>query len=263
MAENILKDLLPPLFIKFIKGFFCGWYGNFSDWDAACRKCTGYDSGEILEKVKQSALMVKKGLVSYERDSVTFMKHEYNFPVLAAVMWVASQNHGKVNLIDFGGSLGSTYFQNRLFLDSLDSLKWCIVEQPDFVRAGKELFQDEKLRFLYTIDDCLKCTEIDMVLLSSVLPYIEKPYDLLGSLLNSRIRYLLIDKMPLVSGPDRITIQRVNPKIYKASYPCWFFSRNKFLDFMKQHYDLISEYDNTDRSNIKSEFKGFIFRLKE
>jgi len=263
MSRKILKDLLPPLVLRNITGLFYGWNGNYCDWETARKKCSGYDSEMILEKVKQSALNVKDGLAAYERDSVVFMEHEYNFPVLTIVMLIAAQNNGKVRLLDLGGSLGSTYFQNRLFLDSLPEMKWCIVEQPGFVEAGKKYFQDDRLKFHYSIDECLENTDIDIVLLSSVLPYLEKPYELLGSLFRSRFKYLVIDKMPLVNGSDRITIQRVNPGIYKASYPCWFFNRGKFLDFMKQEYDLIAEFDNTDSSNIKSEFKGFLFRIKD
>ena len=262
MLRTFVKRIIPSFLTRHITGLFYGWYGNYADWETAKRKCSGYESGEILEKVKQSALRVKAGLAAFERDSVAFEEHKFNFHVLTIVMWIAAQNNGKITLLDFGGSLGSTYFQNRFFFDSLEELKWCIVEQPGFVETGKKLFQDEKLKFYYSIDDCLGNTDVDIVLLSSVLPYLERPYELLDSIIRSRFKYLLIDKMPFIRGSDRITIQKVNPRIYKASYPCWFFNSNKFLDYMKQEYDLISEFDNPDRSNIQSEFKGFLFRIK-
>ncbi len=27
---------------------------------------------------------------------------------------------------------------------------------------------------------------------------------------------------------DRLTVQRVNPSLFKASFPCWVFSRERF-----------------------------------
>ena len=62
---------------------------------------------------------------------------------------------GVLSVLDFGGSLGSTYYQNKKFLDSLDDVSWNIVEQKHFVDAGKEDFEDERLRFSYDIESCV------------------------------------------------------------------------------------------------------------
>ena len=43
---------------------------------------------------------------------------------------------------------------------------------------------------------------------------------------------------------DRLTIQKVPPAYYDASYPCWFLSRAKFLNFMFSHYELKGEFKN-------------------
>jgi len=263
MSRKLLKELLPPWLARNFTGLFYGWYGNYSDWELARKKCSGYDSKEILEKVKKSSLRVKEGLAAFERDSIAFKDPEYNYSLLTAIMWIAVMNHGKLKILDFGGSLGSTYFQHKLFFDSLPHLQWYIVEQPDFIIEGQKNFSDERLMFSCSIDDCIKENNIDIILLSSVLPYIEKPYELLESIKALRFEYILFDKMPLIHGSDKITVQKVNPAIYKASYPCWFFNSTRFLDFMKKDYDLIFEFNNSDRANIQSEFKGFLFRIKD
>lgn len=263
MSKSLLKELLPPVIIRYITGLFYGWYGNYKDWETAGSKCSGYESAEILNKIRESALMVKNGYAAFEKDSVVFNEKYYNHPVLSGLLWIASKNNNKLNVLDFGGSLGSSYFQNRFYFDHLEEFNWNIVEQPSFVEEGRKYFSDEKLKFYYTIDDCLNENKIDIILLSSVLPYLEKPYELLESVKKTGIKYILPDKMPLIKGADRITIQKVNPRIYKATYPCWFFNSAKFLDFMKQDYDLVYEFDNPDRSNIPCEFKGFLFQFKE
>jgi len=258
--KKIIKETLPDPFIRSVAGLFYGWSGNFSDWSKAKKRCSGYDSKEILEKVKESALKVKNGKAVYERDSMIFDEIQYSFGLLSGLMWIAAQKGGKINVLDFGGSLGSSYYQNKIFLDSLSDVNWCIVEQPDFVKAGLEIFKDERLHFFFTIEECMKQFDIDVVLLSSVLQYLEKPYSLLDQIKLQNYQYLIIDRTPFITGNDRITVQKVNPNIYKASYPCWFFNEEKFVSGLSSDYKLVVEFSAIDKANIKSKFKGFIFK---
>jgi putative methyltransferase (TIGR04325 family) len=262
MNKNIIKDLLPPALLRILTGLSYGWHGNFSSWSEAMKKSAGYDSQEILKKVKASALAVKNGSSVYERDSMLFDHIEYSFPLLSGVLWIAGQNNGKLNVLDFGGSLGSSYFQNKFFLDTLSEVNWCIVEQSEFVRAGREYFEDQRLHFFYSLEECQKAYHIDVMLLSSVLQYLEEPYKLLEKIIKQKPEYLIIDRTPFVKRNDRITVQKVNPKIYKGSYPCWFFNEEKFKSVFSSHYKLILDFDALDKANITSEFKGFLFTRK-
>ncbi len=266
-VKKIIKQITPPILLDLLsrikpKGNY--WIGNYESWEEAQVYCEGYDSEEILKKVQESLLKVKNGEAVYERDSVIFNREEYSWPLLAGLLWIASQSGNKLNVIDFGGSLGSTYFQNRRFLTQLTELHWNIVEQEKFVKCGRTSFQDEYLRFYYTIDECLKEQDPNTILLSSVLPYLEKPYELLEKIVTTKFRYLIIDRTPfLEKGNDRITVQKVDPKIYEASYPAWFFNQDKFMRFFSETYDLIADFESQDRANIRSYFKGFILKLKE
>jgi putative methyltransferase (TIGR04325 family) len=257
---TILKKVLPGWLRHSLSGIFYGWHGNYSSWSEALEKSGGYDSEKINEKVRASASLVKNGLAAYERDSVLFYKAEYSFPLLSGLMWIAALNRGKLNVLDFGGSLGSTYFQNKFFLDPLTDLNWCIVEQPGFVETGNKNFADERLHFFASINECTESFDINVVLLSSVLQYLEKPFSLLEQVKSSGIKYILIDRTPFIEGADRITLQKVPPSIYKGSYPCWFFNRKKFIDWFSEEYDKILEFDALDKANIRSEFRGFIFQ---
>jgi putative methyltransferase (TIGR04325 family) len=256
----LLKKLLPESIRRYLTGLFYGWHGNYSSWDEALKKSDGYNSDTIIQKVKESALKVKNGSVNYERDSVLFEDAEYNLPLLTGLMWIAAQNNGRLNIMDIGGSLGSSYFQHRVFLDSLSQLNWCIVEQPGFVKEGLESFKDGRLHFFMTVEDCLKSFEINVVLLSSVLQYLEKPYDLLIRLKAEKLKFIIIDRTPFIKGNDRITVQRVPPWIYKGSYPCWFFNERKFINNFMTDYKLVLKFSSLDKANIPSEFKGFILQ---
>ncbi len=260
MVKSIFKKILPLFAKRFLTGLFYGWHGNYTNWEVASQKCTGYDAQLILDKVKKSAELVKSGEAKYERDSCLFDQIEYNFPLLSGLMWIAAQNKGKLNVLDFGGSLGSSYFQNKKFLDSLAEVKWCVVEQANFVKTGLEQFEDDRLKFYYHIDDCIKKHEIHVILLSSVLQYLEKPYELLDEIKLKNIKYVIIDRTGFIKGSDRITIQKVHPAIYKASYPCWFINQNKFMEYMNQNYELVLGFDALDQANFAAEFKGFILK---
>jgi len=72
-------------------------------------------------------------------------------------MYAAAKSEGVLKVLDFGGSLGSTYFQNRKFLDSLKDVVWCVVEQKHFVDVGKVDFEDSRLKFYYDIESCRCC----------------------------------------------------------------------------------------------------------
>ncbi len=257
---NFIKKILPRWLKNMITSFFYGWSGNYKTWEEARAKCSGYDSHVILEKVKRSVLQVKEGIAAYERDSVIFDKIHYSYPLLASLMWIATQKGRRLNVLDFGGSLGSTYFQNKTFFDPLEEVNWCIVEQPDFVKTGNECFTDQRLHFFYSIEECFKLYQIDLVLLSSVLQYLEKPYSLLNQIISTGVDYIIVDRTPFIQNRDRITIQKVNPKIYNGSYPCWFFSEAEFLEKMKGHYCKLLEFEALDKANIPSEYKGYLFR---
>jgi putative methyltransferase (TIGR04325 family) len=264
MKQRLIQ-LLPDKLFVFLKRY--GWYGNFKSWEEAKQHSTGYDAENILNQVKTSLLKVKNGEAIYERDSVIFNKIEYSWELLSALMWIAAQNKGHLHIIDFGGSLGSTYYQNKAFLDSLPKVSWNIVEQSNYVKVGIELFQNETLQFYSSIKDCCQKSKekINTLLFSSVLQYLEYPYMPLKEAFEDHIEYIIIDRTGFIlNDKERISIQKVPNKVYKATYPCRFFNKKKIIShFEENNYILLFEFNSFDSANIRSEYKGFIFTRKK
>jgi len=238
-----------------------GLDGDYATWAEAKAASGGYDSEHILQKTLHALRKVKSGSAVYERDSVLFDKIEYSWPVLSALMWIAAQRGGHLNVLDVGGSLGSTYFQNRFFLETLHSVRWNIVEQKRHVDVGRSEFQDERLRFYETLEACLVETKPDLILLSSVLQYVEDPYELLDKLHLTSCQFLIIDRTPFSASTfDRLCVQRVPESIYEATYPCWIFSKPRFRAILSLHWAVMAEFDSLDRLSapVPLEFKGLL-----
>jgi putative methyltransferase (TIGR04325 family) len=157
--------------------------------------------------------------------------------------------------------LGSTFFQNREFLFKLPQFRWNIVEQLNHVKIGKEFFEDDHLKFFHSIKDCLADTQPNIAIFSSVLQYLEKPYDVLSELIDSHCSHIIIDRTPFWNGnEDRLCIQYVPSSIFTASYPIWIFSRRRFLTSMGLNWNVVAQFVNVEEIGgpVEVEFRGFI-----
>lgn len=222
------KNWIPPVIasrVRHLYGQGIRYEGDFASWEEADAQCSGYDSEEILARVLAATLKVKRGEAAYERDSVLFDEVEYSWQMLASLMWVAARSGGKLNVLDFGGALGSSYFQHRTLLETLVEVRWNVVEQPHYVDAGRRYIQDQKLRFYATVEECLCENQPNIIVLSSVLQYLRSPMDIVGKLDRVGALCMFIDRTPFSAFEnDKLVIQKVPAAIYSASYPMRIFS---------------------------------------
>lgn len=268
----LLRDWLPPVAIKTFKKLLLKssitFTGPYNSWQEAVAASSGYDCESILEKVKDATLRVKSGDAVYERDSVLFDQIEYSWPVLSSLMWAAAQNQGRLRVLDFGGSLGTSYFQNRKFLHSLAEVQWGIVEQPHYVTCGKEYIEDNIIKFFTSIQECAEAITPNIILLSGVLQYLPQPFSILQQLTALATAIVVIDRTPFSLLPsDIISVQHTNETIYPASYPMWIFSRKKFIQFLDSEYNVLENFQSNDSqelhlNNLAITFEGMILKRK-
>lgn len=245
------------------------WILQNKSWQEVLKDCKGYDHTAIFEKVKNAALRVKNGEAVFERDSVLFYQPEYNPHLLQTFDAIANNNGDHLNLIDFGGSLGSVYFQYRDQFSKYKSVKWSVVEQAHFIDFGKKELETDALKFYHTMKECVKENTINAILLSSVLSYLEKPYELLSEIIALNLEFIIIDKTLLTdTEQDLICKQEVPKSIYKASYPCRILSKRNLIKFITEKYDLTNEFDPYETpqfvtiNNKKAIFSALVFRKK-
>lgn len=202
------------------------WSGNYADWKSAVAASGGYDEAGIFSKTRDAARAVRDGKALWERDSVLFNTPEVNWPLLASLMTVAARSGNRLHVLDFGGAFGSTFMQHRNALSGLKVCSWHVVEQEHFVRCGQEEFSTETLRFHATVEEALAAAPINVILLSSVLQYLEAPYALLKKLAATGIA-IVVDRTPVLEDRERITVQRVPAEIYSASYACRWLDKRR------------------------------------
>lgn len=266
----LTKNWLPPAVTGILRRMGAGgtrFEEGFETWDDAASRCTGYGAANILAKVLSATLKVKGGQAAFERDSVLFEKADYAWPVLAGLIWAAARNGGRLNVLDFGGALGSSYFQGRTFWRALSDVRWNVVEQPHYVKVGQAQIQDERLRFYNTIADCLSDNKPNAVLLSSVLQYVADPEKVIDELKRIRPSAIVIDRT-IINHSDvhRIYAQHVPATIYPASYPCRSLSEASLRTSMEPDYEMVADFQSLSFQalhSIDSEFKGYIFQKAE
>lgn len=240
-----------------------GFAGDYKTWIDASVHSTGYDDSKILDKVKESTLAILAGKGAYERDSVIFKDIVFSFHILAYIEKIAITNN-KVTILDFGGALGSTYLQNKNFLLSIPAaINWIVIEQPEFTKVGNDIYkEDNNITFLNSISQLTDMP--NLILFSGVLQYIDSYKIILADALNLNAEYIIVDRT-FVAERERICIETVPEKIYKAVYPLRIFNEKEFIAIFQNRYNLEYEYHSYVDEDIIFEdmtafVKGFIFK---
>ena len=262
-----IRAWLPPAIVD-ARRRFLGQSLHFSTarggWAQAQRASTGYSAELIVERVAAATREVLAGRARYERDSVLFHDADYPYPIVAALLRAALMNDGCLTVVDFGGSLGSTYRQCRPFLRGVRELRWYVIEQTNFVAVGQNEFTTDELRFLNSAKDLPPNEAPQVLLLSSVLQYLEHPHDTLQELLRLPSSHVVIDRSPVADSiNDRLCIQHVPKQIYDASYPCWILSRAALTAQLTQGRRLLCEFPCMEGAfktpeGFEFEFRGFV-----
>ena len=262
IKDNIVKyTILGCIKVKH-KMFEYGFSGDYSSWDEADKLCPGYDNNKILEKTLESILKVKSGEAVFERDSFIFDKIQYSYPMLSALFKIAVENNNELNIVDFGGALGSHYFQNKEFLKPVKIKNWTVVEQKHYIDVGNEKVADGILNFKSSIDEI---QDANTLILSGVLQYLPDPWEWIDKFIKKEYKYILIDRTAFsTEGRNRLTLQKVPPLIYEAEYPAWFLDEKELLSKFESDYEILLDFDVTIDlvPEIPSKYKGFLFKHK-
>lgn len=246
-----LRLWLPPALRAFgnrVSGNSLRFSGDYDRWQDAARQGR-YDSASILQRVAAATDEADRlGLV--ERDGHVLDVEEPPGALVAALQLAARYSQASLNVVDFGGGLGTHWRVARGWQGTLPPMRWRIVEQGHFAAAGRERSSDPSLQFDDSLWEALTALggAPDLLIASSVLPYLEQPRRQFAEFLACRPRYLLLDRMPfLESGKDRLCVQ-TNPRVSGGHrYPCWLFAPDAFQTACREAgYSIVANWAGSD-----------------
>lgn len=255
--KKTVKKYLPSFIIKIYHQYFTTRFiYGYKSFEHAQKDCgDGYNSKLIANKVFKAAQLVPNKK-NYERDGVNFDEIQYSWPLLSSILLAVNNN--KLNVLDFGGSFGTTFYQNRKFLRFIKKIKWDIIEQRKIVEIDKN---KNFINFYNNLNDIK--TKPDIALFCCSLCYLENPYTILKKIISVKPNFIAIDRTPFTNGDeDLFAVQIVNKKIYDAKLPINIFSLKKMLNFFKKKYILIEQWTSEDQPELKNNYKGLLYKKR-
>ena len=260
-----VRSLLPAGVRAWVRRLF-GWRwfrGDYASWAVARAVSAGYEDPAGLARVIHAARQVRADHAAWDRDGVTFKEPDFHEPLVKALQRVQSARVAPLHVIDFGGGLGSTWWQHRTRLVGWVA-QWRVVEQPALVTAGRGEFATAPVSFHDSLAEACTAGPPDAILLSSVLPYVEEPHALLAAVAARRIPHVILDRTPFTDAArDRLVVQFTPPVLGGGSYPCWLFARAGLFATLGPDYVLLDEWEVAfDRLSAAVTHRGMHFALR-
>lgn len=266
-VRRFLKGALPLFVyegIKARKSPIKYEYG-FKNWADAKAASIGYSEDSILQKVSDQTVLMVESNSGWVRDGFYFEEVQVNFEILSFLS-LQSTRMQPLRVVDFGGGLGTTFFQNRNILNKFDiKVCWNIIEQPNFVAEGKLILDSiPNLHFFESLSEA-SITSSDLVIFSSVLEYIEDSYHFLEEImrLESKPSGILIDRSPIdLVDSGKYVVQNVDHSIHQARLPLRILGQDKIVEILSSDYELLTDWVSSTQPDPKSLARGLYFRRK-
>jgi putative methyltransferase (TIGR04325 family) len=146
-------------------------------------------------------------------------------------------------------------------------MRWDIVEQPNYVHRAATLPLPPGIAFFDTIEAAVEDCAPNVVVASGVLQYVAEPLQVLERLVAIGPGTLIVDRMPCIEEErDAISVQRVAPAIYPASFPTWLFASERIPGVVNHAYRELARFDSGDRLIFEGrtiEHRGWIFERRD
>lgn len=216
-----------------------------ASWEEAKKKSVGYTVPELVRNL----------LTNFRENppwlSVDVSNLDSRIMELVASFSLVTKgaNNRVLNVVDLGGGNGymGVYMQ-KLFPDI--QWNWTVYESKEIANAYASVAKDSNIIDYKPLESFLNNIEsekIDIILMSCSLQYLEKPYSILGLLLETSMPKI-ISRIPFIdSNSDIITIQDLSKiggyaGISKISWPAWWFSRSKFFNTITKKNKIIANW---------------------
>lgn len=216
--------------------------GPYATYQEAALRSSGYNNKVILDKVYNAIVDVLEGRSTYERDGTAFPERP-SIDNMRRLLIAHLKDADFV--VDFGGGLGGTFINNRDLFSH--SNHYTVVEQTTFAEAGQKLAIKYGLKMQFIENLCSLPRKPDILIFSSVLPYIPNAIQVLQKAADLMPPLILIDRSALGSHLDskKWWIQS-EPTYYDIpiSYPIRPLSLETILGCLYK-YSVVEQWKNT------------------
>lgn len=228
--KALAKDLLPPMLARPLAKSMRTWgmFGDYRDWQNAKAHSASYTTD----------LEIFGAMHKRYRDSAETPELRLSF--LACLALPAALLSRPLRVLDFGGGLGSLYFQVAPEIGSkIDS--WRVVELSDVAAYGRREFERGPLQFFIDLNSALQDHRPDIVVFGSVLHYLENTYGLLAEIATREPEFIVIDRTP-IGTRERYMVQKIPKNLGGGSYPLRILNEGD-LGKVLSEYRIVGEHD--------------------
>ena len=233
----IIEWFLPPKIKVWVRALLSRFTGfrKVESWESAVRKSSGYESVNIVEPIVAAARQLQSN------SQTTFVSNPRYQQIAAGMLFSISQerfsNGEPIRVLDVGGAGADYFYQFQEFAPHIN-FDWTVLETPVLAEAMSNEFGRNltNLRWVSSIENTNET--YDVILCSSVFQYVEKPFELLATLVK-KSGFLIVNRISLVDSSEHfVAMQRIITNGKRASYPVHFFAEKKFLNEMSQYGDV-------------------------
>ena len=228
-AKQLAKDFGTPAFVIDEDDFRT----RAKSWSDAVAHSSGYQSKKTIDSLISSDPINPANLSSH-----FFIGNRLQQIASAFLEGVASSNKNTIRVIDVGGGLGQYFFLLEKLAPSIQ-FEWVILETTALCELAKSVAPTKKnIGWISSLADTQGT--FDIALLSSVIQYVESPFDLLDDLMKVA-KFLIVNRLPLTSSRNpKICIQRPGFFESKGSYPVNILSEDEITK--QREYNIVDPH---------------------
>jgi putative methyltransferase (TIGR04325 family) len=190
----------------------------------------------------------------------------HDYPVL---FWLDRLLAADSTVVDFGGSVGVSYYLYAERSDKVRQARWTVCELPEAVELGRRIAADRGIERLTFTQDRGVMSGATCLLSAGTLQFIDRTLDQLLADMNQPPPHILVYRIALAVGvPGFITLQNTGTSIA----PCRVGEYSQFVSSVRaQGYELVDHWKCLENmlevplhpESKLNHFHGFYFRRSE
>lgn len=206
------------------------WEGIYSHYRDVPLKGAGFESEEWISRTRQSTASALESL-SCQANGIPYDIPSYH-SLFSLTVALLRQHRERLQVLDFGGGMGmasANLLRNLRERPPKLPIDYLVIDNDRSCRDGARLFDQMRfVQFSSTLPRNLG--NVDIILLSSVLQFVEDYKSILERLAAFKAPYWLFTFVPAGDIPTFASGQKNVPG---STIPVWFFSLGELLEIMR------------------------------